>query len=202
MKNLCKLVFVSLMGVFLVACESKTEPKMMYEGQEYVDLGLSVMWANYNVGATAPEETYVKVEDMTLEYNREGNYDKLKAIMDSNWEGDWRLPSADDMQELVKFCDVTMTIKNRVYGYEFVSKINGNSIFMPLWPTPEPYHPLDAPQAPYLNSEVDYETSETGEVTVYHGGIAFADDRYHIFYPADPSFKGVRTFEARMVFKP
>ena len=27
----------------------------MHEGHEYVDLGLSVKWATYNVGATTPE---------------------------------------------------------------------------------------------------------------------------------------------------
>ena len=32
------------------------QPNGTYNGYEYVDLGLSVMWASYNIGANSPEE--------------------------------------------------------------------------------------------------------------------------------------------------
>ena len=43
-------------GTKSASCEvTVTEPTMV-EGYEYVDLGLSVKWATFNIGATAPEE--------------------------------------------------------------------------------------------------------------------------------------------------
>ena len=124
-------------------------------GYEYVDLGLSVKWATCNVGASKAEdygdyfawgETSVKEtydEDNCLTY--ELSYSELQAqgYIDSegnltapydaatfNWGGDWRMPTDDEMQELIDNCTWTWTTQNGVNGYN-VEGPNGNSIFLP-----------------------------------------------------------------------
>ena len=114
-------------------------------GYGWVDLGLSVKWATCNVGATSPEEygqyfawgeTSPKdeyTEDNCSTYGKEmsdiaGNaqYDAATA----NWGGDWRMPTYDELNELINNCTWTWTTQNGVNGYN-VEGPNGNSIFLP-----------------------------------------------------------------------
>ena len=48
----------------------------------------------------------------------------------ANWGGTWRMPTVDEIKELVKNCSWKWTTQNGVYGYE-VTGPNGNSIFLP-----------------------------------------------------------------------
>lgn len=48
-----------------------------------------------------------------------------------NWGGGWRIPTIEEWQQLVDNCETNWTTKNGVNGYEFVSKVNGKSIFLP-----------------------------------------------------------------------
>jgi uncharacterized repeat protein (TIGR02543 family) len=48
-----------------------------------------------------------------------------------NWGGDWRMPTMDEINELVDNCTWTWTTQNGVEGYKGTSKTNGNSIFLP-----------------------------------------------------------------------
>lgn len=109
---------------------------------EYVDLGLpsGLKWATCNIGANSPEE-YGKfyawgrvVPEYTAMMNNKpmddisGNaqYDAATA----NWGGDWRMPTATEMQELLNNCTWTWTTKNGVNGYK-VTGPNSNYIFLP-----------------------------------------------------------------------
>ena len=113
---------------------------------EAVDLGLSVKWATFNVGATTPEEygdyfawgetspkeTYTKENSLTYEMNIgdiSGNpeYDAATA----NWGGSWRMPTETEMQELCENCTWEWTMQNGVNGYKLTSNKNGNYIFLP-----------------------------------------------------------------------
>jgi hypothetical protein len=111
---------------------------------DVVDLGLSVKWANFNFGATAPEENgyYIGWGDLTgknyssnLAYFptttptfniTNGEYDIIHQL----WGSDWRYPSADEMKELIDNC--TWTYDASRHGYSIVSNKNSNSIFLPL----------------------------------------------------------------------
>lgn len=84
--------------------------------QEAVDLGLSVKWATCNVGANTPEE-----------YGEYYTFDEAKKISNSNW----RVPTREEMNELLENCDYKWTTQNGVNGGLFTSKKNGNSIFLP-----------------------------------------------------------------------
>ena len=116
-------------------------------GHEYVDLALpsGLKWATCNVGASKPEacgsyfawgETKPKDEYISansLTYGKEiddisGNvqYDAATA----NWGEGWRMPTKDEIQELIDNCDWEWTKQNKVKGYK-VTGVNGNSIFIP-----------------------------------------------------------------------
>ena len=110
-----------------------------------VDLGLSVNWAGWNVGATSPEEdgdyfawgeTYSKADysnrtykylDKNIGENISGTqYDVAK----SKWGNEWRMPTTAEWEELVNRCTWTLTTYNGVNGMK-VTGPNGNSIFLP-----------------------------------------------------------------------
>ena len=48
-----------------------------------------------------------------------------------NWGGAWRMPTHDELTELIEGCSWTWTTQNGVNGYKVTSKTNGNSIFLP-----------------------------------------------------------------------
>ena len=120
---------------------------------EYVDLGLSVKWATFNVGASKPEdygdyfawgETEPKEVYSWATY-KWGTSSKLtkynatdgKTILDSeddaayvHWGGKWRMPSKEEVDELTQQCNWIWTTHNNVNGYK-VTGPNGNSIFLP-----------------------------------------------------------------------
>ena len=120
-----------------------------------VDLGLSVKWASCNVGATSPEEYggyYAWGETTTKSSYTESNsvtdglsIEELKSrgIIDAdgnltsaydaataNWGEDWRMPTLDEMKELINQCTWEWTSVNGVNG-RLVTGPNGNSIFLP-----------------------------------------------------------------------
>ncbi len=115
-----------------------------------VDLGLSVCWAGWNVGASSPEgygnyyawgETTTKSEYGLNNYQYfDGNYyvnigcnisgTQYDAAC-AQWSGCWRLPTHAECQELIDHCTWTWTTYNNVNGYK-VTGPNGNSIFLPV----------------------------------------------------------------------
>ena len=118
----------------------------MIHGHDYVDLGLSVMWATCNVGASSPEgygdyyawgETSVKssyTADNCSTYKKslsDIGGDSSTDAARANWGGSWRMPTAEEFQELLDNCNWTWTTLNGKAGYEVVSEKNGNSIFLP-----------------------------------------------------------------------
>ena len=79
---------------------------------KYIDLGLSVLWADCNLGANTPEEFG--------DYYEWGNIPK-----------EYEIPTKEQQDELREHCTWTWTTQNGVSGYRVTSKKNGNSIFLP-----------------------------------------------------------------------
>ena len=121
---------------------------------EYVDLGLSVKWATFNVGASKPEEYggyYAWGETTTKNSYLESNYLWLDGGTMTKYNGEtyvleladdaayaalsgsWRMPTEEEMEELLTDCNWTWTTKNGVDGYTVSGKgaYSGNSIFLP-----------------------------------------------------------------------
>ena len=101
-----------------------------------VDLGLSVKWANYNMGAQTPYEVGTAT-DWGHEEGKDASYPVDMNISNSKYDlvkatlgGDWRLPTAFDFMELEQNCTWTQVEINGVAG-NLITGPNGNSIFLP-----------------------------------------------------------------------
>lgn len=117
---------------------------------ESVDLGLSVKWACCNVGASSPEgyggyyawgETEEKSDydrGTYKYYNNNTGYINIGSnisgtqydVAHVKWGGSWRMPTLDEIEELVNNCSWKWTTQNGVNG-QLVTGPNGNSIFLP-----------------------------------------------------------------------
>ena len=114
-------------------------------GYDYVDLGLSVVWATCNVGASNPEnigDYYAWGETETKESYDEDNCETYGLDIDDiggtdrdvayvKWGGTWRMPTKDEFEELIDYCTWTWTTLNEMNGYKVTSMINSNYIFLP-----------------------------------------------------------------------
>ena len=127
---------------------------------EAVDLGLpsGLKWANFNVGATKPEEygEYYAWGETEEKYyydwdtykwagdSRNVLMSKYRYSVDSltilepeddvahvKWGGSWRMPTIEEFDELEQYCTSEETILKGVKGLKLTSKRNGNSIFLP-----------------------------------------------------------------------
>ena len=126
---------------------------------EYVDLGLSVKWASFNIGASSPEEygdyfAWGEVEPRML-YDKEykwydgnsftkyctnysyGIVDNLKVLEPEDdaarvlWGSSWRMPSYAEIRELKNNCKWTWTSINGINGYEITRNGYTDSLFLP-----------------------------------------------------------------------
>lgn len=123
-----------------------------------VDMGLSVFWADMNVGAEKPEEygnyyswgeTRPKDDYSFTNYqwwdngftkyctNDEHGTTDHKSILDlsddaanANWGSTWRTPTIEEIRELANRCQWHWTERNGVEGFQ-VTGPSGNSIFLP-----------------------------------------------------------------------
>ena len=130
-----------------------SDPTGTENGHGYVDLGLSVKWATYNVGASSPEEygTYFAWGETTTKsiynsntykyfnatsytkYNTKTSKTTLELSDDAahaNWGGNWRMPTSTEWAELRENCTWIWITQNGKNGYKVTSKLNGNSIFL------------------------------------------------------------------------
>lgn len=116
---------------------------------EAIDLGLSVRWAAYNIGATKQEEyggLYAWGETSTKSDYSESKYKYFSQeqyqfigtnicgtrydVARQQWGGSWRLPTRNEIKELTSQCTWTAEQLNGINGYR-VTGPNGNSIFLP-----------------------------------------------------------------------
>lgn len=138
--------------------KSFTTLKSGVSTEKLLDLGLSVKWAGWNVGASKPEDLGdyfpwgVTSAEENASYKWAGEGGKLlkyntrpelgavdgKSVLELiddaaayNWEEKWRMPTENEKRELL-----TNTVQSKytykgVPGYIFTSKKNGVSIFFP-----------------------------------------------------------------------
>jgi hypothetical protein len=141
-------------------------------GYEAVDLGLSVKWATYNIGAESPEmygdyyawgetegkssytwNNYVFYGSEEYQYIGSDISGTSYDIAHVKWGGGWRMPVLEEIIELRDKCSWQWTSVNGVNGYE-VTGANGNSIFLPA-------------AAPRID---EYEEDVLGDVFAYWSG--------------------------------
>ena len=130
----------------------KVTKKIVYKA-EAVDLGLSVLWSAYNLGANSPEEkgeqfswgetkpkdsystrNYLYYDNDKAMYIDIGDnicgtqYDAATVNLGSNW----RMPTKNELQELLDKCSNEWTQMNGCNGIKFTAS-NGNYIFIPAF---------------------------------------------------------------------
>ena len=134
-------------GTVLVLPRTKVETPeepVPGNGGNAIDLGLSVKWADRNVGADSPEAygDYYAWGELTTktEYNEYNStaYGKDTGVISgnatydvatANWGDGWRLPTVDEINELMANCTFSWVEQNGVGG--LLVEGNGNSIFLP-----------------------------------------------------------------------
>ena len=140
------IAIIALLGWVLSETTRKvSDVNGTINGHEYVDLGLSVKWATCNVGASSPEEygdyyawgetevkaRYIDDNCETYEKNIGDIGGTARDVAHVKWGGTWRMPTDDEINELLDYCTFTWTSKYWVSGYKVTSLRNGNSIFLP-----------------------------------------------------------------------
>ena len=111
--------------------------------EEAIDMGLSVKWAPYNVGASSCTEignyyAYGDVEPKNVYSSKNMNTDISQPIYGTDkdvahvkWGNGWRMPTEAEIVELIVNCQCKLTVENGVRGFKITSD-NGNSIFLPV----------------------------------------------------------------------
>lgn len=114
------------------------------DGYEYVELGLSVKWARYNIGASKPESygsylyshtlcsdshCFDKLVNAGYWGDRKSTSGTTYDMARSRWGNKWKMPTRDEFKELINNCTITSIRYNNCNGFLFTSKKNGNSIF-------------------------------------------------------------------------
>lgn len=135
--------------------EQPTILKDTINGHEWVDLGLpsGTKWATYNVGAASPDEfgdyyawgetepkdEYIDINSLTHRrgtvwlrkngiINEDGNLTPEHDIATLSWGEPWRMPTDEEYEELLEYCDWTFTDYNGTNGY-LVTGPNGETVF-------------------------------------------------------------------------
>ena len=118
-----------------------------------VDMGVSVKWASWNLGAikngnqigryyawgetetkeTFSNDTYTSVYKEVTTDDIENKtiaeeYDAAHAL----WGGTWRMPTVDEVYDLIAACTIKKDFRNGYYGLLLTSKTTGNTIFLPF----------------------------------------------------------------------
>ena len=167
--------------------------------REYVDMGLSVKWAAYNLGASKPSErggyyAWAEVEPRTAftiknykyadalgaytkyfsSTSSSGQY-QLEAEDDAatvQWGEGWRMPTADECEELFDSsnCTYEHVTRDGVPGIELTSKRTGNKLFLPAGGRIYDETDINLDEGKYWTSTVDYTYNGVFALLFYNVG--------------------------------
>ena len=117
-------------------------------GHEWVDLGLpsGTRWATCNVDAAAPGQpgklyAWGETVSKTAFFDKNSKTNK-KSIEDissnltydvatAKWGKGWRIPTEEDFNELLAYCNYTYEPNGNIYWQKFTSRINHKTIYLP-----------------------------------------------------------------------
>lgn len=147
-RNILKFLFILCAIPLSVPVYASDEGYTNYNNHpEIVDLGLSICWADRNVGANSPEEPGGQyffsetncIGDRSLNQNKDFIYREARCnnkfeirgtkydVARVKWGGAWRLPTPEEIKELLDSCSIEYTQNGAIF-----TGPNGNSIFLPL----------------------------------------------------------------------
>ena len=179
------------------------------EPHSYVDLGLSVKWATYNVGVSSPQEQdyggyYAWGEtEVKTNYSSWGSYKWCngsemnltkycsadgKTVLELeddaayvNFGHNWRIPTNEEWTELIEKCTWTWTNNYIGTGVKgmIVEGSNGNSIFLPA---------AGGQGMPHFDGEAEY----AGDYWSSSLNTMEPDRAYYVYFDSS----GVRSYSA------
>lgn len=175
--------------------------------QGTMDMGMDVLWASHNLGASKPEEwgdSYAWGETSPKTEFSWDNYQWYKngaiTLYSSNSSstgleleedaahtvlgGKWRMPSMEEMNKLSEVCDVIGCEYRGVPGVVYTSPVTGNSIFFPSTVLTH-YPDYDFYEGHYWLTDFDRDIYARG-FKVQAGkrnpnGVSM-DDYYHVYF--------------------
>lgn len=159
-----------------------------------VDMGVSVLWADRNIGAKSLYDYGVNynwgVTDISGDEKAQKSLSNFPSdisgteydIATVNYGDGWKMPTIEDFRELVKNCEIYTHKENGVAGYILVSKVNGNQLFLPNY---KRYQIEGDSTSDVFSSDTHpvYWTSNC--IKSYNGGFVYAfDDRKDAYRPS------------------
>ena len=106
------------LGDFFAWGETRSKNSYTMDSYKYVDInGTPTKYCGSNgfFGCADNKSTHERYDDAASQ----------------NWGGSWRMPTKDEIKELIDNCNWEWFSKNGVKGYIVTSKSNNNSIFLP-----------------------------------------------------------------------
>ncbi|MBO4663146.1 MAG: hypothetical protein J5663_01895 [Bacteroidaceae bacterium] len=150
-----KIIIVLCAGILAHMTGCKTETELIGTIGKPVDLGLSVLWADHNLGGECVTDSGISLPMETK--GKKKVVDTAKLM----WGGGWHSPTIAQMQELIDECDWRSTKQDGVEGY-IVTGPNGNTIFVRR----------------FANESMDYWTSEIDKEHKPFIGIMYMNNAY------------------------
>ena len=179
----------SVLEIKVATIDSITVNHPLVTQEEAVDMGVSVLWANCNVGASKPEgfgafyafgETKEKelydyttwsfcppTSDWSIEVYPIDSEISGSALDPAhvNVGNGWRMPTLAECRELIENCTHKILTYNGIAGTLIIAD-NGNTIFLPLSGTKRPtyqhtpQHMFIGAEGVYMSGTSEYETGE------------------------------------------
>lgn len=141
--------YSTLTGANIYYCDWRGAQRTEIAESKAVDLGLSVLWAPFNVGCTDADVNHVGAYYLWCDTTLAGAFHQLDEYWPQTqpmadiagtrhdparqqWGGDWRMPSHDEFIELRDKCVWSLVrYRGLPLGYK-VKGANGASIYLPL----------------------------------------------------------------------
>lgn len=140
MRKLLMMASAMLLSLGFMACGGDDETL----DENMVDMGTSVKWHRYNLGATSESQAgdyfqwgsttpsdYRGSINMIDLYNDNGVIKSQKDAANTILGDGWRIPTPTEFKELLDSCTTKLTTMDDVKGLLLTSKSTGNTLFFP-----------------------------------------------------------------------
>lgn len=186
---------------------ASTEVNFDANDYEYVDMGLSVLWATENVGTTEDEENGIQyayyafgtngtsdsyisdycdthgIEITETDIKGNSDYDAARKIMG----GSWRVPTQKEFEELCDTSNCTWTWNSSDGGYYVKSIETENEIFLPANGYKDGSKTMDSEHGNYWTCTPDGTYDNT---TAYYLHFYYEDGEDNLLFPSQARYCG------------
>ena len=193
MKRLLCLSFATLLVVLTVSCNKDNNGKkgnVKVPVPEAVDLGLSVKWASFNLGASSELEpgNYYSWGEMSVKQSYGDGPEYVFRLDPENLTtagfdvarkllgGGWRMPTKEELSELCRSDNCRWVLDESRKCIKITSYVNDNFICIPVSGLKAEHGELEDSQDVYFWSSTRYENKADEEA--YCGYFQFQNDGY------------------------